>query len=584
VFGVVVSKRIAEGGIMRRNRLRVLATAWATVLVALACGGNTGGGGGETLAADQTLTFPMIDDVQTLDPGHVSSAVDITFVQEVFSGLYRFDNNNKITPDLSTGTPDVSSDGKTYTFKLNKNAKFSNGDPVTSKDVIYSWTRAAKLNDSYASTFDPVVGGTDVEIGSAQTMSGLSAPDDSTVVAKLTAPAGYFLSAIALPVAGWIVDQKVIQQAGEDTWWTKPETLIGSGPFKMTARTPKSSLEFAPISAWWGGSTGTLKDIKVEIGIDQASGVKKFESGGYSLVGPANNPPSPDDVLRYRADPTRSKLLTIYPAARSTWLGFNFDKGPFAPKPGTTPGQPTSGLGSDAGKDGRQAFSKAIDRAQLVDVACVKGATCSAGTGGFIAKGLKGYLGNDADPNAKFDAAAAKAQYQKWDSNGSLVKGLQLRYNTSATNTQVLSNVQSQLQANLGVKVELAPSDFPTLLNDRKAKAAILFRDSWQADYDHPQDWFDNLFICAQAVPGKGNSEGYCNPTMDKLVQKGDTNPNVDSAIPDYVQAQKMLIQDVFGAGLYYGTQSYVVQTYVKGAGFSGIDDYRWEGIRILKH
>jgi oligopeptide transport system substrate-binding protein len=568
---------------MTRIRLRILGVAAAAGMLAMACGGNNTSGGGETLAADQTLNFPIQDDVQTLDPGHVQSGVDITFTQEIFSGLYKFDNNLKVVPDIATGSPDVSSDGKTYTFKLRKDAKFSNGDPIKASDFLYSWNRAAHLNDAYATVFDPVVGGSDVEAGKAQTMTGLTAPDDYTVKAQLNDPAGFWLTELALWTAV-AVDQKVIQAAGEDTWWTNPATLIGSGPFKMTARTPKASMEFAPVAGWYGGSTGAIKKIKTEIGIDQSSAVKKFESGGYDLVGMANNPPSPDDILRYKSDPTKSKLLTIYPSARTTWLGFNFTKGPFAVKAGgVKPGDPTGGLSNDAGKDGRTAFTKAIDRDQLVDVACVKGATCSKATGGVIAKGLKGYLGDNTDDTAKFDAAAAKSTLQKWDPDGSKLKGLQLRYNTSATNTQLFSNVQSQLKSNLNVSAELAPSDFPTLIKDRNAKNALLFRGSWGADYDHPQDWFDNLFICTQAAVGKGGNEGYCNPAMDKILQKADAQ-QITQAIPDYQAAQKLMLQDVVTANLQYGTQSYVTQSYVKGAGFNSLYDFSWEGIRILKH
>jgi oligopeptide transport system substrate-binding protein len=566
---------------MSRIRLRIFAVAAAAGMVALACGGNNSGGGSETLASEQTLTFPIQDDIATLDPGHVDSGVDITFTQEVFDGLYKFDNNLKVVPDIATGMPDVSSDGMTYTFKLRKDVKFSNGDPVKASDFLFSWNRAAHLNDSYATVFDPVVGGSDTEAGKTQTMSGLTAPDDYTIKAQLSSPAGFWLTELALWTAS-VVDQKVITSAGEDTWWTKPDTLIGTGPFKMTARTPKASMEFAPVANWWGGSTGALKAIKVEIGVDSASAVKKFESGGYSLVGMANNPPSPDDILRYKSDPTKQKLLNIYPAARTTWLGFNFTKGPFAPKV-VTPGQPTSGLGSDAGKDGRTAFTEAIDRDQMVDVACVKGATCTKATGGIISKGLKGYLGDNQDSTSKFDAAAAKSTYQKWDPNGTLVKGLQLRYNTSATNTQLFSNVQSQLKSNLGVNVELAPSDFPTLINDRHAKNAILFRGSWGADYDHPQDWFDNNFTCVQAAAGKGNDAGYCNPAMDKILAKADQE-QITQAEAEYKQAQKLMVGDVFDANLQYGTQSYITQSYIKGAGFNSLYDYSWEGIRILKH
>ena len=134
------------------------------------------------------------------------------------------------------------------------------------------------------------------------------------------------------------------------------------------------------------------------------------------------------------------------------------------------------------------------------------------------------------------------------------------------------------------VKVALSPVDFPTLISKRNAKQSILFRDSWGADYDHPQDWFDNLFTCATAQSGRGNASGYCNPAMDKLVNQADTSQNLSSAISTYEQAQRLRIKDVAGANLEYGTQPYIVQSYVKGAGYTGLFDYRWEGIRILKH
>jgi oligopeptide transport system substrate-binding protein len=559
-----------------------MAFAAAVTTVALACGG-IGSGDGETLAADQTLTFPMQDDVETLDPAHVSSGVDIAFTQEIFSGLYRFDDNLRVVNDIAAGLPDVSSDGRTYTFKLRKDARFSNGDPIRASDFLYSWNRAAKLNDAYATVFAPVIGFEATSGGSTQTMSGLTTPDDYTIKARLVDPAGFWLTELALWIAG-VVDQKVIQAAGEDTWWTKPETLIGAGPFKMTGRTPKASMEFAPVSGWWGGPTGSLKKIKSQIGIDQSAAVRKFEAGGYDAVGVANNPPSPDDILRYRSDPTRNRLLSIYPSARTTWLGFNFARGPFAARAGgISPGQPTGGLASDPGKGGRDAFSRAIDRDQIVDVACVKGATCTRATGGYIAKGLKGYLGDGADPTSRFDPAAARTEYQRWDPDGSKVKGLQLRYNTSATNTQLFSNVQSQLKSNLNVTVDLAPTDFPTLVKDRKAKSAILFRNSWGADYDHPQDWFNNLWTCDQAAAGGGNAEGYCNPTVDRIVQQANSE-QIDQAVAEYRQAQKLMIHDNYGAALQYGTQPYLVQSYLKGAGFNSLYDHSWRGIRILKH
>jgi oligopeptide transport system substrate-binding protein len=548
----------------QRTGWKALSGAVLVTLVLTACG-TSSTNTGETLAADQTIRFPINEDIGTFDAAHISALVDFDFGQNVFDAPVKFDNTGKIVPDLLTALPDVSSDGLTWTFKLKHNVKFSNGDPVKADDVIYSWNRTALAGDSYASNFSPVVGFDDVSATppKAKTMSGLSKTDDYTVVAKLSAPAGWWLSALALGGASWIVDQKVISAKGEDTWWTTPDGLVGTGPFKMTARVPKASLDFAPVSNWWGGSTGNIKKIHVDVIADPASWVTKYETGGYDIVGYANMAPTNEDILRYKAG-THAAELTLNPSVRSTWVGFNFTKGPFA---------------GDAGKDGRKAFDMAIDRDQLVDVACAKGATCAKATGGFIPKGLKGYLGDGQDPLAKFDAAGAKALYQKWDPTGTKVHGLTYTFNASATNKATAENLQAQWQQNLGVTVKLETVDRQTFFKNRDKKSYIMFRHSWSADYDHPQDWFDNLYVCNA---GSGGS-GYCNKTMDDLVFKADQKP-IDQALPDYIAAQKMMIDDAMGAPLYYGVQPYLIKPYVKGAGGNAFFDYYWTGMRVLQH
>ncbi len=566
----------------RSSKFRSLAAALGAVTLAAACAGGGGGGSSETLAADQTFRFGLSNDITSLDPAHVDSAVDITFLNEVFTGLYRFDNQLKIVPAGTTAMPEVSSDGLTWTFKLRKDMQFSNGDKITSKDWVYSWTRTLRLNDAYASNLDVIKGAADVEAGTATKLAGLSAPDDYTLVAKLDQPAGFWLTQLAMPTASQVVDQKVITAAGDDHWTESASTYIGSGPFKMTARTPKQSMDFEAVKNWWGGDTGKLTKVHVDIGIDDVSRVKKFESGGYEVVGMANNGPGPDDILRYKNDPTKSSLLTIYPGARTSGVGFNMIKGPFASKPGATPGTDTTNP-NDPGKDGRIAFTLSVDRNQVADIACAHGATCVPATGGVISKGFKGYLGDNGDPYGKFDPTAAKAALAKWDPNGTKRKGLELRFNSNGANDKLFGAIQAQWMANLGVDVKLAPSDFPTLQRDRKTKTVILGRESWSIDYDHPQDWFDNLYSCTQAKVGRGNDEAYCNPALDALTSAANAKP-IDQALPDYVKANKMLAEDIVWGTFIYGTQSYLTQKYVKGVGYNALYDYNWEGIRLLQH
>ena len=545
----------------RIKGLRTLALTVAAVVVGVSCGGPQGGG--EELAADQTLRFPLVDDVGDLDPAKMSAAVDIDIFRNVFSGLYTFDDTLKEVPDIADGPPQISADGLTYTFKLRKDVKFSNGDSVKADDFIFSWNRAAKLQGDYASVFEPVKGYDDVSKGQATTLAGLKKIDDFSFSATLSKPAGYWFTEVALWTA-WVVDKKVVE-GKDDTWFTKPETFIGTGAYKMTARTAKQSLDFEPNPNYYGPK-GNLKKVHIEIISDQASQVKKYEQGGFDLIGYANQSPTPEDILRYQAG-TSSKELTLQPAARTTWIGYNFKTGPFA---------------GAAGKDGRKAFSMAVDRKKLIDVACAKGATCVEATGGIITKGLKGYLGDGTDPNEKFDAAAAKALYQKWDPTGSKVKDLTYTYNATAQNKAIGENLQSQWKENLGVTVKLDAADRQTFFKTRSKCGYTIFRHSWGADYDHPQDWFDFLFTSVGASTQSGGS-CYSNKQLDDLAN-GANQKQIDQALPDYNKAQQIMIDDVVYGNLFYGVQPYLVKAYVKGAGGNALYDYYWNEIKLLKH
>jgi ABC-type oligopeptide transport system substrate-binding subunit len=340
---------------------------------------------------------------------------------------------------------------------------------------------------------------------------------------------------------------------------------------------PKDHLTFGPVSNWWGGSTGHLTQITATILADQSSQVTKYQNGGFDMVGPANNAPPLDAVRNFLANPSTASQVLNIPGARTSWVGFNFTTGPFAP-------DPAQGVSDPVSKAGRLAFSEAIDRTQLVNVACGPGGiTCKPATGGVISKGLQGYIGDNQDPTMVFNATKAKQDLQTWDPNGTKRNGLVYWYNTATSNKAIADNLQSQWQTNLGIHVDTQSTDFPTFLTARQDKKYILFRDSWGADYDNPQDWFDNLFICSQAAVGLGNNDGYCNKTTDQLVLKAERETG-SQATTDFTTANKQLITDVIGANLVYGNNVYFVKPYVQGAGGNALYDNSWVNISIAQH
>jgi oligopeptide transport system substrate-binding protein len=399
---------------------------------------------------------------------------------------------------------------------------------------------------------------------SAPDLTGLSAPDDYTLKAQLTSPAAYWLTEVAL-WGMWVVDKKVVEAKGEDTWWTTPDGLVATGPFKMSARQPKQSLDFVPVSNWWGGSTGALKKVHVEILEDQASQVKKYEQGGYDLVGYVDNFLTPEDALRYKGSAQLSSQLKIIPGARTTWVGFNFSKGPFK--------------GIEEGKLGRMALSEAIDRNQMADVACAHAIQCVPADGGLISKGLKGWLGDGQDTMAKFDPAKAKADLKQWDPDGTKLKGLTYSYNPTAQNKATGENLAAQWKANLGIDVKLETVDRQTFFKSRTKLTYIAFRHSWSADYDHPQDWYDFLFV---TNAGSGGT-GYSNSKVDDLVKQANAKP-IDQALPIYKQAYQLMMADFYGAPLYYSVQTMVFKPYLRGVGANALYDYRWIEAKVLQH
>src|SRR3984893_11349518 len=394
--------------------LKDLAMGGVTRLVLVGCGGGSGNTG-TSLAPNQTLTFPILSDFGTLDPAIADAETDTEISQNMFDGLVKFDENLNIVPDLASAVPTPSADGLTYTFKLRSDATFSNGDKFTSKDVLYSWNRAAAMQGAYATNLAAIDGYSTVSATTASgaaleallekndpsvTLSGLTAPDATTVVVKLSSPAGWFLTAIALAGStGWIVDQNAVKQ-DFDNWWANPATAIGTGPFKMTARVPKQSVDFAAVPNWWGSPKPTLTKVHLDVSVTDAStAITKYEQGGYDVVGYGGYSSLPvADILRVQSTSSEKSQLVLHPKVRSYWVSFNM-----VHDAKRTAGGPFLLSDGQSAHDLRLAFALAVDKAKLVTVVC-QSIVCTPATGGVIPPTLIRYIGDQQEPLAQFDA------------------------------------------------------------------------------------------------------------------------------------------------------------------------------------
>ncbi len=533
-----------------------------------ACSGSNGtSGSGAQLAADQVLNIPVIGDPVSLDPasGHpIALPISDSVISNLFDGLYRFDQTGHIEPDIATSLPEVSSDQRTYTFHLRSDAAFWNGDPVTADDFVYSWSRAVSISGAIPfSGLSVIVGADDVAARNARTLRGLTAHDSHTLVATLVRPAGYWPATLANDET-FVVDQKVIAAKGEVDWWKTPDGLVGTGPFKMQNRVIGRSLDFVPVEHWWRGSTGRLKKVHLQVVGRVEDTDAAFANGDFGLAGLGTTLYDPAAYARWRRF---SNDWYVYPAGNVLSLVFDVRVGPFQ---------------GSAGRDGRIAFSQAIDRVALARQVCGDIRFCTPATGGLIPKELAGYLGDGADSNARFNATAARSQYQQWDPGASKVLKLAYVYPGSSgfvsdeAELRQAHALQQMWRSSIGVEVALDEvANGREMYREMGQGTVALSRFGWGADYNSPEDWYE--------IPGLCDTPLYQSAVCTDLVNRADGQPfaSSDSA---YAPVGRLLTHDVAMAPLLYYNNVTVVQPWVLGAkGFIRIDA-PWTGISILSH
>ena len=546
-----------------------------------------------SLANDQTLRFPIQHDLITLDPAMIDSDAESEIAHNLFAGLLKFDNNLNVVPDISIAMPTISTDGATYTFKLRQDVAFSNGDKVTSKDVLYSWNRAAAMQGPFATNLSAIMGYDKVSANQVAgapleallekrdpsvTMFGLSAPDDYTVVARLTGAAGWFESAIAQPsVAGMIVDQNAVR-ANFDGWWSKPETLVGTGAFKMSARTPNQSLDFVAVGDWWGRPKPTLSRVHVDVILDPQQALTKYEGGALDLFGYGAYSPAAADVVRIQANPAERNQLILEVKNKTYFVSFNMVSDARRPA-----GGPFTLDQGKASHDMRLAFALSVDRSKLARDLCANVA-CIPAVGGVIPKGMLGYLGDGSDPLATFDAVKARSLLLGADLEGTKSKNLTYVYDPENPFSEPTAKfLQSQWLANLGVTVNLQSVPHTRFITERLVGDYVLSRDGWSGDYNHPQVWFDNLWGQGAGCPDVSCTTGYDTKAYDELLAKADAEP-LPAAVADYKALNRLLIDDVAYIPLFYTVDALLAKPYVLGAGGNNLFNYYWDQIQLTTH
>ena len=471
-------------------------------------------------SSKQVLNWSIPSELSTIDPSTVTDAYGGDMISNTLEGLYRIGKNSKIEPGIAKKT-EVSDDGLTYTFTLRTNAKWSNGDPVTPQDFVYSWRRTVdpKTASSYAYLFDGIANANDIIEGKkAPETLGIKAEGNNKLVVTLEKQIPYFKLLMGFDVF-FPQNQKAVEKYG-DKYGTASKYMVYNGPFKMVGW-DGSNLKWKLVknNSYWDKKNVKLSQINFQVNKSTTTSYNLYQSKKL-------------DQTNLSAEQARQLKnqdgYTILKQARTNYLEFNQNMPIFQ------------------NKKIRQAISYAINRKPLANTVIGGGSSVAKSV---VSSGLAELNGVDFTTAAKTKVGTT---YNKKKAQQLLKEGLKevgqdklsftLLGDDTDASKKITEYLQSQIEANLpGTKVTVENIPFKTRITRSQNTDFEVVVSSWQADFSDPISFLD-MFTSNNSY----NFGKWKNAEYDKLIQASKTTDagNVKQRWNDLVAASKLLNED----------------------------------------
>ena len=503
--------------IMRSVLARSTAGLVSTLLLVASCGFNYESNV-DSGTRQGILHVGNGDEPRELDPHVVTGRIEHDLCMALLEGLLGQD------PEDLSPVPGVareweeSEDGKTYRFHLREDAKWSNGDPVTAADFVYSWRRALMpaLGNNYAYMLYYIRNAQKFHQGEITdfTEVGVRAADDLTLVVELEHPTPFFLQLLAhmsyFPVHGPTIEAfGAIDERG--TRWTRPGNHVGNGPFKLKEWVLNRSIVVEINEQYWDAGAVKLQGIVFYPVQNATTEERMFRAGQLHIT---NNMPV-DKIERYRQE--RPETLKIAPYLSTYYYLFNSTAPPL-----------------DSIKI-RQALTMAIDRQQIVEKITKAGELPAFNytppdTNGYTARAR---VVHDVEWAR---ALLAEAGYP----GGAGFPAIELMYNTSEGHRRIAIAVQQMWKTSLNIDVTLVNQDWKVYLDKRDAKDYQVARAGWIGDYLDP-----NTFLDMYTTNSGNNDTGWSNRRYDELIAQAGETTERERRFALFQQAEAILMTEL---------------------------------------
>lgn len=526
---------------MKKSKIILGGLAVMTSTLLAACGASS-----RKTAANQKLNWMEEAELSTIDVSKIMDDVSFNQVNQVMEGLYTLGNNAKVKNALASKAT-VSKDGKTWTFNIRKNAKWSNGQALTAKDFVYSWKRTVdpKTASEYSYLFSGIKNADAIVAGKKKASTlGIKAVGKYKLVVSLERKIPYFKLLMAFPLF-FPQNQKFIEKMGSK-YATASKYMIYNGPYKQVGWTGSNlTWKLVKNDKYWDKKNVKLDTVKFSVQKTPSTDYNLYQSGKLDA---AFLDAQATKSLKGKTGYTQRKMST------TQYLSYNLKKHP-----------------EFKNKNLRLAISMAVNRKELT--ATLGGAAIPATTfdpEGMTTVGSKDYT--DTVKNAATEKAttynvteAKKLYKQALKETGKKKISFTLLGDDDDTAKKAAEFVQSQLENNLGIDVQVQSIPKKTRINRMMSGNFDVVSTGWNADFADPISFLD-----LQTTGASYNYGKWSNKTYDKYVAASKTTASTSDRFDDLAKAEQILLEEQGVTPLYHPVEAWMVKPSVKGVIYNG--------------
>lgn len=489
-----------------------------------------------------------------IDPHGNSGLSDSQIKRTLFEGLVSLNSKTlEVIPGVAESW-DISEDGLTYTFTLRKNARWSNGDPVTAHDFVWTWKRGMNpaLGNPYAYMFFVFKNAEAYHDGEVTDFSevGIKALDDHILQFELSGPTPYILHLLVFKTM-YPVHRPTLEKFNATellaTPWTRPENFVGNGPFVIKDWVVNQVLSVKKSDHYWDRDNIKLNEVHFHAVQSINAEERMFRAGQLHMT--MYLPPEKVEVYRKENNPA----FTSFPLYSTYNYAFNVKKPPL----------------DDVRV--RKALAYSVDR-KLLTERVMKGGEIPAFA--FTPPNELGYV-----PQAKMPEDVALARQLLAEAGYPEGKGfprLTVLYNTLEHHQTIAVVLQQMWKERLGIDVNIQNEDWKVWLESIRLGNFEISRSGWAGDYLDP-----NTFLDLHVTGGGNNKSKWSNARYDELIRLAAQTSNQEERFGYFQEAEAILVEEAPIIPLYTYARNRLIHPSVKNWHDNIMDDYFFKNVSL---